>query len=70
MNDHRGCEHCKRLIDSWRFAVLELSESVSRLRDAHNNGNGFEHAHREAELARLTADKALTTLDTHRYGHE
>ena len=70
MNDHRGCEHCKLLIDSWRFAVLELSESVSRLRDAHNNGIGFEHAHRETELARLTADKALTMLDTHRYGRE
>src|ERR1700682_5826226 len=70
MNDHRGCEHCKRLIDSWRFAVLELSKSVSRLRVAHNNGIGFEHAHGEAELARLTADNARTTLDRHRYGHE
>ena len=70
MNDHKGCERCKRLIEAWRTAVFEFSGTLSRLPDAHRDGNGFEQAHRETEISRQSAENARMKLDQHRYGHE
>jgi hypothetical protein len=67
MNDHANCEHCKRLLDAWRTAVFEFAGTLSRLRDAHREGAGFGQAHRETEIARLSAEHARMMLDQHRY---
>ena len=66
MNDHDGCEHCKRLRKAWYSALSEVSESVSRLRVAHKNGGGSKQAHSEMVSAELTAENARMMLDLHR----
>jgi hypothetical protein len=53
MHDRYGCDDCMGRHSAWYSTLSEFSDSVSRMREAHKNRNGYMQARCEMVFAQL-----------------